>query len=137
MAEALLRHHFGDRYEVMSGGTEPSEVKPQTLEALREKGIDTDGLHSKSVSRFIDERLDLVVTVCDRAKGACPYFAGGKRQIHRGFMDPPDLVEKEGMSEEEAFGKIRDEIEAWILDYFGGEEEEEEEKEPAIPPPSF
>jgi arsenate reductase len=121
MAEALLRHHFGDRFEAFSGGTEPSEVASAALEALKEKGVDTEGLHSKSLSQFIDERLELVVTLCDRAQGACPYFAGGRKHLHRPFADPQALVERKGMSEEEAFGKIQDEIEAWILEHFGGD----------------
>lgn len=121
MAEALLRHLYGDRYEAHSAGIEPTEVNPHALRALEDRGIPTEGLASKGTDKYTDEDWDLIVTVCGGAKERCPYFPGGKRQVHRGFRDPPVLVEEEGMGPEEAFGMIRDEIEAWVREYFGGE----------------
>jgi arsenate reductase len=118
MAEAILRHLYGDRYEVASAGTEPTEIDPGTIAALDEKGVDTSALEASGAWEYIDDEWDLVVTVCDRARGACPYFPGGKRHVHEGFRDPPALVEH-GMSTEEAFGTVRDEIWAWVAGYFG------------------
>jgi arsenate reductase len=61
--------------------------------------------------------IDEVVTVCDQAKEACPFFPGAKKYTHQSFVDPPDLVEK-GISPEDAFSSVRDQIEEWILDHF-------------------
>ena len=119
MAEALLRHHFGDGFEVFSAGVQPTEVSPNTLKALEEKGIDTSGLTSKGAWEYIDDQFDLVVTVCDRAREACPFFAGGKEALHMGFRDPPELP-VEGSDPLEGYRKVRDEIDAWVRMHFGG-----------------
>jgi arsenate reductase len=113
MAEAILRDKYGDTFIVNSAGTEATEVNPFAIKVLQEKGIDTSGLRSKSVEEFLDEEIDLVVTVCDHAKEACPFFPGAKEYLHKGFKDPPELIE-EGMEPMKAFGKIRDEISDWI-----------------------
>ena len=117
MAEALLRHYKGDRYEALSAGIEPTRVNPNAAAALQEIGIDTSVLRSKSVDEYIDSDIDLVITVCDHAKEVCPFFPGGRERMHKGFRDPPDLV-IEGMSEIDAFRTIRDEIILFINDYF-------------------
>ena len=88
IAEALLRDHGGDRFEVRSAGTEPKGINPLTLRVLAEAGIDASWAASKSVSQFLDERFDYVVTVCDQARESCPYFPGARRQIHWDFEDP-------------------------------------------------
>ena len=117
MAEALLRHHFGDHYDVFSAGTEATQVNDHAISVLEAKGIDTEGLRSKSADEFLGMEIDEVVTVCDHAKENCPFFPGAKRYTHKGFMDPPEWVEG-GMSPDEAFSKVRDLIEEWILEHF-------------------
>ena len=117
MAEALLRHHFGDRFEVFSAGTEATEVHPKVISALEEKGVDSSSLRSKSVNEFMGIEFDEVVTVCDTAKERCPFFPGAKKYTHRCFLDPPDLVEK-GWVPEKAYSFVRDGIEKWILEHF-------------------
>ncbi|MGA1821923.1 MAG: arsenate reductase ArsC [Thermoplasmatota archaeon] len=117
MGEALLRQYGGDRYEALSAGIEPTHVNPNAVAALREIGIDTSVLRSKSVDEYIDTDIDLVITVCDNAKEACPFFPGGKERIHRGFRDPSDLVDDD-TSEIDAFRIIRDEIREFIDGYF-------------------
>lgn len=117
MAEALLRHQKGDRYTVLSAGTDPTDVDPHVKKVLEEIGIDTSSLRSKSVDEFLNMKIDIVVTVCDNARETCPFFPGGRKRIHRGFRDPSDLV-KDGISELDAFRKIRDEIGEFIREYF-------------------
>jgi arsenate reductase (thioredoxin) len=117
MAGAILRHHFSDRFEAYSAGTEATSVNKDATSALEERGIDTTGLMSKSVDEFIELDIDEVITVCDNTKEACPFFPGAKKYTHKGFVDPPELV-KNGMSTEEAFSKVRDEIEEWIMVHF-------------------
>ena len=112
-----MRHHYGDRYEVFSAGTEATKVNDHAISVLEKKGINTDGLRSKSTDEFLGMEIDEVVTVCDQAKEKCPFFPGAKSYTHHSFRDPPEMV-KEGMSPGEAFSKVRDQIERWILDHF-------------------
>jgi arsenate reductase len=119
MAEALLRRHFGGRFEVFSAGSEPTDVDPMVITALEEKGIDMSSYRSKPVEEFTGVEFDEVVTVCDNAKETCPFFPGAKKYTHQGFVDPPDLAE-EGTGRMEAFRSVRDEIEKWILSHFSG-----------------
>jgi arsenate reductase len=88
MAEALLRHHGGDRFEVFSAGTEPKGVNPRTLRILAEAGIDASFARSKSVTEFLGQSFDYVVTVCDEARQSCPVFPGVHESLHWGYEDP-------------------------------------------------
>ncbi len=90
MAESLLRREAGDRFEVVSAGVEPRPVNPLTVRALAEVGIDVSGARSKSVTEFLGQRFDYVITVCDRARESCPVFPGGARTLHWGFDDPAE-----------------------------------------------
>ena len=114
MAEALLRYLGGEDYEVYSAGTQPkAKVNPFAIEVLKERGIPTDGFYPKSVNMYIDHEIDLVVTVCDRAKQTCPHFPGAKKIQHWSITDPATF---HGSNEEilASFREIRDEIERRI-----------------------
>jgi arsenate reductase len=83
---------------------------------MAEAGVDISGHRSKSVTEFFDSSMDLVITVCDKARGTCPVFPGDAETIHAGFEDPPALA-REAQSEEEALGfyrRVRDEIKAFV-----------------------
>ncbi|ARA93768.1 low molecular weight phosphatase family protein [Rhodothermaceae bacterium RA] len=113
MAEGLLRAMAGDRYEVMSAGTEPRGVHPLAVEAMREIGIDISGHRSEHVDRYLDPPADIVVTVCDSAKEACPYVPARERLIHHSFEDPSAATgtEAERLA---AFRRVRDAIRDWL-----------------------
>src|SRR5580692_2627304 len=116
MAEGLLRHDAGKRFEVESAGTKPSLVRPEAIAALRELGIDISGHRSKSVVEFDGQKFDYVITVCDSARETCPVFFGAAKQLHRDFDDPAVL----GGSEEERlalFRRVRDELRAWLAGF--------------------
>lgn len=117
MAEGLLRHLHGDRYDVESAGTLPTEVNPFAVRAMAERGMDISGQRSKSLTELQGQEFDLVVTVCDRAKEACPFFPGEGERVHQSFPDPAVAV---GTEEErlQAFRNVRDAIEAWIEETF-------------------
>jgi len=117
MAEGILRHFFGDKYEVASAGTVATKVNPYAIEVMKEIGIDISSHRSKSVEEFRGRIFDIVVTVCDHAKETCPFFPG-RKVFHKGFEDPSQA---EGSREEilEKFRQIRDEILAWIKENFG------------------
>lgn len=88
MAEAVLRQHGGDRFEVHSAGTEPKGINPLTVQVLAEAGIDASFARSKSVTEFLGQSFDYVVTVCDQARQACPVFPGVHESLHWGYEDP-------------------------------------------------
>jgi arsenate reductase len=92
MAEAMLRRHGGDRFEVFSAGTDPRGVNPLTLRVLAEAGIDASWARSKSVTEFLGQRFDYVVTVCDQARQACPVFPGVHESMHWGYEDPAEAT---------------------------------------------
>jgi arsenate reductase (thioredoxin) len=108
MAEGLLRHLGGDRFEVFSAGVEASFVRPQAIEAMRELGVDISQQRSKAVSEFLDMDFDYVITVCDNANQRCPVFPGNVRRIHWSIDDPVVPGTKE--TQLEAFRSARDEL---------------------------
>lgn len=89
MAEGLLRHDAGDRFEVESAGTKASSVRPEAIAAMREIGIDISAQRSKNVEEFAGQTFDHVLTVCDHARETCPVFFGKAERLHRSFEDPP------------------------------------------------
>lgn len=115
MAEGLLRAIKGDEYEAYSAGVSPTIVDPDAIKAMAEIGIDISGQRSKSMDEVKGIKFDLVITVCDSAKEACPFFPGAKEQIHRSFDDPASY---EGKVRLPAFRRVRDEIGAWIKEAF-------------------
>jgi arsenate reductase len=79
MGEGLFRMEGGGEYEVFSAGTKPSRVRPEAVAVMREIGEDISGHRSKSVDEFSSQTFDFVVTVCDKARDACPVFIGASR----------------------------------------------------------
>ena len=95
MAEAMLRRHGEERFEVFSAGTEPRGVNPLTLRVLAEAGIDASWARSKSVQEFLGQPFDYVITVCDQAREACPVFPGAQESLHWGYEDPAEATGSE------------------------------------------
>ncbi len=108
LAEGLMRKLFGERYEVFSAGIEPKEIHPLVIEVLKEVGISATDQHAKSLKEFEGMDFDYVVTVCDQAKEACPFFPGGRNYLHKNFPHP----EEEDIA---SFRNLREEIRDWLL----------------------
>ena len=121
MAEGLLRAMHGDRYEAYSAGAVAKAVDQRAVRAMSEIGIDISASRSKTSAEFQDIIFDLAVTVCDRAKQACPICSTqlklpsqsprAKEVIHRSFEDPAAAAAEVQL---EAFRQVRDEIKDWI-----------------------
>ena len=111
MAEGLLRHNAGDRFEVESAGTQPSTVRPEAIAVMREIGIDISSHRSKHVDEFKHQKFDVVITVCDNARETCPVYIGEQAaRLHHNFEDPAaDLA---------AFRRTRDRIAQYLTDCF-------------------
>ena len=99
MAEGLLRYLAGGRFEADSAGTEATRVRPHAIRAMEEIGIDIS----------FSEPFDCVITVCDEANGACPFFPGAWRRLHWSLTDPSQA---EGTQQERlaVFRRVRDEL---------------------------
>ncbi len=114
MAELWARHLHPARLEAASAGTEPSEPHALMLAVMEEAGVPTAGARSKSLSEFLGQDWDLVVTLCDSAAENCPVFPGARRTLHRGFEDPS----REGSLE--VFRRVRDQIRAFVDELAAG-----------------
>jgi arsenate reductase len=120
MAEGLLRHDGGARFEVESAGVSPTRVRPEAVAAMRELGIDIAGQRSKSVDEFAGRQFDYVITVCDNAREQCPVFPAATRRVHWSFDDPAAAAGDE--SERLAvFRRVRDEIRARLGEFIAAE----------------
>lgn len=108
MAEGLLRHIAGDRFDVESAGVEPTNVRPEAIETMAEAGIDISDHRSKSVDEFAGQNFDYIITVCDNAKESCPVFPGDAKRVHWP-LDDPAAVEGTHAERLAAFRKVRNE----------------------------
>jgi arsenate reductase (thioredoxin) len=109
MAEAFLRERGAGRFEVESAGTEARGLNPLAVQAMAELGIDISLQESKTLDRYVNEPFDLVVTVCDEANEACPYFPNAKERRHWSFPDP-SAVRGDDLTRFAAFRVVRDAI---------------------------
>ena len=116
IAEGLLRHLGGERFEAFSAGTEASSVHPLAIRAMAEIGMDISGQTSKSVDEFLGQDLDFVITVCDEANESCPVFPGGASRLHWSFQDPA-AAQGTGAERLEAFRQARDRIASRIQEF--------------------
>ncbi len=108
MAEGFLRARAGDHFDVFSAGTEPRDaVHPLAVRAMADARIDISGQRPKHLDQFVGQDFDFVITVCDRARDACPTFPPDPEQIHWSFDDP---AAASGTEEEQyqVFRRVRD-----------------------------
>jgi arsenate reductase len=119
MAEGLLRHDAGEKFDVESAGTKPGSVRPEALTVMREADIDITGHRSKHVDEFAGQQFDYVITVCDNAREICPVFFGKAEKLHRDFEDPAAAT---GSEEQRlvVFRRVRDQLRAYLRDFSNG-----------------
>lgn len=117
MAEGYLRHVANDRFEAVSAGTQPIDLNPLAVEAMREIGIDISNQRSKAASSLLGQHVPFVVRLCESAKERCPIFPGTWEVLDWSFEDPAAAI---GSDEERlaAFRRVRDEIIARIDERF-------------------
>jgi arsenate reductase len=113
MAEGLLRHLGGERFEVFSAGTEATLVRPLAIKVMAELGMDISGQTSKTLERYSHEPFEEVITVCDTAAETCPVFPGARHRRHWSFPDPSKAT---GSEEQQlaVYRRVRDAIRARI-----------------------
>ncbi len=113
MAEGLLRHLGGERFEAFSAGTEATQVRPLAIKAMAELGIDISGQTSKTLQRYLREPFDEVIAVCDTAAETCPVFPGAVHRRHWSFPDPSKATGSED-EQSAVYRRVRDAIRARI-----------------------
>jgi arsenate reductase len=122
MAEALLNHIAGDRFEAESAGLEPGKLNAHAVEAMADMGINISHKKTQDVFELFKQgrRYSYVITVCDEANGErCPVFPGIARKIGWSFPDPAAV---QGSYEERLQqtiairDQIKKRIESWIED---------------------
>ena len=88
MAEGLMRDAIGENFDVLSAGSNPSKVHPAAIKVMKEWGIDIQNQKSKSVNNYLEENIEIIVTVCQKANQVCPNFPNGRTKIHWNIKDP-------------------------------------------------
>jgi arsenate reductase len=116
LAEGYLRHFAGNKAAIYSAGIETHGVNPKAIQVMAEDHLDISGHTSNHVDEYLSIPFDYVITVCDNANEACPYFPGNVQRFHHNFPDPakatgtPDEV----MSE---FRRVRDMVKVYAADF--------------------
>jgi arsenate reductase len=116
MAEGLLREYAGEKFEVFSAGTHPTQVRAEAIAAMAEIGIDISKQCSKSVDEFAGQAFDYVITVCDNAKESCPAFPIETKVLHWSTQDPAE-VDGTGAERGLAFRRVRDFLARRVRDF--------------------
>jgi len=119
MAEGIVNHYLGERFQAFSAGTEATRVNPLAIRVMSELGVDISAHRSKTVDEFAGERFDYVITLCGSANEQCPLFFGGVRRVHIGFDDPSQVVASPDKILAE-FRRVRDELKTRLTEYLTG-----------------
>jgi arsenate reductase len=123
MAEAIVNHYLGNRWEAYSAGSDPKGVNPFTIRALKELGIEIPGARSKRMDVFYGRRFDRVFTLCDEARESCPIWPGTASVEHLSFPDP-SIVSGSELERLETFRNIRDRLRQKILPLLSDREDQ-------------
>ena len=116
VAEGYLRYFAGDKANIYSAGIETHGVNPKAIQVMAEDGIDISKHTSNHVDEYIGIPFDYVITVCDNASEACPFFPGKVQRFHQNFPDP---AKAKGNAEEilDEFRRVRDMIKLYSADF--------------------
>lgn len=118
IAEGLLNHFYGNKYEVHSAGINPTDVDKNAIEVMKEIGIDISKQTSKHVNKFLNQKFDVIITFCDVDEKTCPnLFAEAIKNYKWEYFDP-----SEGLSSQKdllkALREVRDDIKTEIVKKF-------------------
>ncbi|MGA9651709.1 arsenate reductase ArsC [Pedobacter sp.] len=116
LAEGYLRHFAEGKANIYSAGIETHGVNPKAVQVMAEDHIDISAHTSNHVDEYLSISFDAVITVCDNANEACPYFPGKVERFHQNFPDPAKAT---GTAEEvmDEFRRVRDLIKVYSADF--------------------
>jgi len=117
MAEGLLNHFYGNEYDVFSAGVEPIEVNKNAVEVMKEIGIDISKQTSKHINEFLNQKFDIIITVCDEAEEALPESITGVRQLNWDLYNPLEAIDAQ-KDLLKALREARDGIKEKIIEHF-------------------
>ncbi len=128
LAEGILREVAGDILDVQSAGSKPAGyVHPLAVAAMKEIGIDISAHRSKSMTEFMDKKVETVITVCGNADAACPIFPGQVNRHHWPFEDPAHAAGTDA-EKLEVFRRVRNEIRRTFTAYAEGRRDQLKQK---------
>jgi arsenate reductase len=116
MAEGFTRQYYPDDFEPYSAGMAPAGVHPFAVLVMQESGIDISDQFSKSVYELPDVEFDIIVTLCDEVREACPIFRGKARRYHFSLPDPA-VTPGDSAEVLEAFRKVRSQIHEYLIPF--------------------
>ncbi len=116
LAEGYLRYFSGGKAKIYSAGIETHGVNPKAIQVMAEDGIDISRHTSNHVDEYMAIPFDAVITVCDNANEACPFFPGNVKRFHHNFPDP---AKAKGSAAEvlDEFRKVRNLIKVYVEDF--------------------
>ncbi|MEO6150112.1 MAG: arsenate reductase ArsC [Mucilaginibacter sp.] len=116
LAEGYLKHFAGNSANIYSAGIETHGVNPKAIQVMAEDYIDISAQTSNHVDEYMAIPFDYVITVCDNANEACPYFPGKTARFHHNFADPAKATgsPEEVMNE---FRRVRDMIKTYTANF--------------------
>lgn len=117
MAEGLLKHFYGKKYDVFSAGINPVDVNKNAIEVMKEIGIDISNQASKHINEFLDQKFDIIVTFNDVNQISYPTFLDRVENIQWEFFNPAEGIDKQG-NLLNAFRELRDGIKEKIVEHF-------------------
>ena len=100
-------------FQIFSAGTKPEPVNKYAAEVMKELDINISSNNSNHIDEYLDQDIDIVLTVCDNAKEICPVFPKQTKFIHHSFNDPASA---KGKDEEvlKIYREVRDQLEDYI-----------------------
>ena len=118
MAEAFLRKHGGERFDVASAGLEPTAIHPLILRAMNEVGVDISAQRAKGLDDFLGKAtIQIAIIVCEQAQQNCPHiYPFATQRLYWPFEDPAACNGTEA-EQLQKFRDVRDQIEARILEW--------------------
>ena len=114
IAHGLLESMAGDKFEVFSAGSYPSQVHPMSIKVMEEIGIDISNHKSNLVNDYLTTGIEIAITVCDNANITCPIFPGNVKRLHWSINDPFKGLDFDD-NEIQSFRETREEIKERII----------------------
>lgn len=117
MAEGLLRHFYGNNYEIFSAGLNPIDISQNAIAVMKEIGIDISNQTPTNVNEFLNQKFDIIITMCDSEEKPYSDFWENALKLNWRFFDP-----SEGISSQKdllnAFRELRDDIKVKVIESF-------------------
>jgi len=116
MAEGWIKYYSGNAADVWSAGIESHGLNKYAVKSMMDAVMDISQQKSKTINELPDIKFDYIITLCDEAKGKCPFHPEDAKFIHKPFTDPAKAT---GAEEEimQVFNDVRDEIEDFVFDF--------------------